>query len=197
MYLVLICHTEIIDFRLKSLSFHDHHVQIRHATGGVEITLLRFDLFIILFSAYYKRKRKILGPFPGHTSSHPVKGVSCVTYQATTYLYITSLSAICRDITAAAVTSARCGVFVSHPYSSIPWLFTEARYSYLLLFSFLFCTHQHLVIRARTAVICSSMVTFKHCTVFPVASRKVKCVLILQFSLYQQGWTLLSESTPC
>lgn len=49
MYLILICHTEIIDFRLKSLSFNVHHIQICHAACGVEIDLFRFDLFIISF----------------------------------------------------------------------------------------------------------------------------------------------------
>lgn len=86
---ILICYTEIIDFILKLLSFNVYHIQIWRATWGVEITLPRFDLFMLSF-LLTRNERKIFGPFPGHTWGHPVKSVPYVmTHQEITAVHHT------------------------------------------------------------------------------------------------------------
>lgn len=60
MCLILICYTQIIDFILKLLSFNVYHIQIWRATWGAEITLPRFDLFMISFLLTTNEREKSL-----------------------------------------------------------------------------------------------------------------------------------------
>lgn len=123
--------------------------------------------------------------------------ILCVTYHEITFVHHTS-SILFAEILYYCCSwyfkqESQDATFVSPLNSSIFWLLTVAHFTYLLLFNFLFCTDQHLLIKSLYSInLCSSTVTLKYCTVLPTTSRKIRCVLILQLSLYQQDLTLLS-----